>query len=241
MKQFSEPPVPDRWRHLFAVFVGILPLYLFAFLFQLLRERTLELIELLVYPLVFGGGWMIVLLLLYRWLCRESLRTLQRKPGTMSRDIAHGLLLTLLFIIIAFLQQITLARWFASEPAPEIRTIMTGLNRQPWLLAVWLGPVVWIGVAGFEEIARVFLLSRLWHLWKGPAAAWTAIFLSAVLFGMVHMYQGTLGVISTGILGFICAWYYYSLGRLWPLIISHALYDSAWIVVGMMMAKRGLI
>jgi membrane protease YdiL (CAAX protease family) len=241
MNDFFMTTAPDRWRHVLALLVGILPLYLFAFLFQVLRERDLELIELLVYPLVFGGGWMVVILLLHRFICLESLGTLQRMPGTLSKDIAHGLLLTLLFIVVAILQQVTVARWFPSEPAPEIRTIMTGLNERPWLLAVWLGPVVWIGVAAFEEIARVFLLSRLWHLWKKPTGAWTAIVLSAVLFGMVHIYQGWLGVISTGLLGLIGAWYYYSLGRLWPLIISHALYDSAWIVVGVIIARRGMI
>ncbi len=184
---------------------------------------------------------MVVLLLLHRFLCRESLGTLQRKSGTLSKDIAHGLLLTLLFVALAAIQQVSIARWFASEPAPEIRTIMTGLKEQPWLLVIWLGPVVWIGVAGFEEIARVFLLSRLWHLWKEPSGAWAAVFLSALLFGLVHIYQGWLGVLSTGVLGLIAAWYYYSAGRLWPLIISHALYDSAWIVVGVTMARRGMM
>ncbi len=108
-------------------------------------------------------------------------------------------------------------------------------------MALWIGPVVWIGVAAVEELARVFLLSRLWIVWPGTAARWGAVVVSALLFGLAHAYQGPAGVIGTAFLGFIAAWFYLVRGRVWPLIISHALYDSAWIVFGVVMIRRDML
>ena len=48
-------------------------------------------------------------------------------------------------------------------------------------------------------------------------------------------------MISTGLMGFIAAWFYLAVGRVWPLIISHALYDSAWIIFGVTMIRRSML
>ena len=50
-----------------------------------------------------------------------------------------------------------------------------GARRHPGLLALWLGPVVWFGIAGFEELWRVHLLRRLWRVLPGKAGQWAVI------------------------------------------------------------------
>jgi membrane protease YdiL (CAAX protease family) len=67
-------------------------------------------------------------------------------------------------------------------------------------LVIWFFPVLWIGIALYEEIMRVFLLKCLMNL--SEKRTWTiiAIILTSVLRGFVHIYQGFAGVISIGII-----------------------------------------
>ncbi|MEO1136083.1 MAG: type II CAAX endopeptidase family protein [Pseudomonadota bacterium] len=88
---------------------------------------------------------------------------------------------------------------------------------------------IWITAAFFEEIVyRGFLLGRLLDVAGGGLAAVLAMsFLHAVLFGLLHIYQGPLGVISTGIVGFVFGIFFALQGRnLWALILVHGLIDT---------------
>jgi membrane protease YdiL (CAAX protease family) len=230
-----------RSTQLLAVVVGVLPVYAFALWFHLTRRGDIGSRAMLIYPMVLGGGSIILILLLLRFLCGARLRDLELKPGRFWLDFLLGVILFVVLALLAAVEQFTLARIFPSRANPAFARLMHELASSPLLLAVWLGPVVWIGVAGFEELSRVFLLNRLWKVWPGTAAHWLVIVSSAAVFGLVHLYQGPTGVISTGIIGFIAAWFYMSFGRIWPLIISHAIYDSAWIIVGVMLFNRGLM
>ena len=226
-------------RQLGAVAIAVVPLAALLVWMRTTRDQPMEAWHLMVYPMVFGGGAIVLILGLLALLCRQRPGELNLQKATVSRDLLHGLALFAGFAVLAVVQQFTVARWFPQQPAPEIASLVEEMSRSPLMMALWLGPVVWIGVACFEELIRVFVLSRLWLVWPGPAARWTAVVASAVLFGAAHIYQGTAGFISTGIMGFIAGWYYLSAGRVWPLIISHALYDSAWIAFGVIMIRRG--
>jgi membrane protease YdiL (CAAX protease family) len=57
------------------------------------------------------------------------------------------------------------------------------------------------------------------------------------MFGLVHIYQGIAGIIGTGLLGLIAGSFYIKYGRVWPLIISHALYDSVQIILALIMIR----
>jgi len=238
--------VRHSWRErrstqLIAVLIGVLPVYILALWFHLQGTGSTGLTEMLFYPLVFGGGSIVVILLLLILLCGEQVRSLDFKAGRWRSDILGGVGLFLLFGLLAALEQFTVARWFPSRVNPAFAELMIGLVENPLLLFIWLGPVVWIGVAGFEELSRVFMLSRLWKVWPGPLGRWMVILFSAAVFGLVHIYQGLAGVISTGMLGFIAGLFYMRGGRVWPLIISHGLYDSGWIILGVTLFKRGLL
>ena len=54
---------------------------------------------------------------------------------------------------------------------------------------------------------------------------WTGALLSSVAFGLLHGYQGWLGIARTGMMGFFLAASFILSGSLWPAIIAHAVLD----------------
>ena len=224
-----------------AVIVLYVPLYVFA-LWTNLSERTVTLKELFLYPLLLGSGGVVLILLIFRFVCGERLANLQLKPGKWYSDIAAGVLLGVLSLGIKVLQGVLQSRWMPSTSGPaseEVITLFSGIAHNPLLIAIWLGPVVWIGVAAFEELTRVFMLNRLWKVWPQPVTVWLVLVLSAVLFSLVHIYQDPLSMLFIFIQGLLYGWYYRQFGRLWPLIIAHAIYDSLQ-VIQVVMVFRGI-
>jgi membrane protease YdiL (CAAX protease family) len=202
--------------------------YCYAFWFHL-SGREISLAELMLYPLLIGGAGIALILCLIRYLFRERIGGLNRKPGRWHLDGVAGLLLTALSFATMVAHGAILAPLLPRQSGPppqSVELLLSALRENPLLLALWLGPVVWIGVAAFEELSRVFLLDRLWKLWPRTGSRWFAILLSAVAFGLVHIYQGLAAVVSISLLGLLYGLYYLRFGRVWPLIIAHALFDS---------------
>jgi len=62
---------------------------------------------------------------------------------------------------------------------------------------------------------------------------WGAALLSSAVFGLLHAYQGWLGVLRTAVLGMILAASFIVSGVLWPAILAHAILDMiAGLVLG---------
>jgi membrane protease YdiL (CAAX protease family) len=108
------------------------------------------------------------------------------------------------------------------------------------LLALWLAPVVWIGVAGFEELWRAFMLRRLWRVWRGRAGRWGGLLAVSALFGLIHCYQGTAAVVSIGLMSILVGWFFMSTGRIRAMIVAHALFDSIQIVAAVVAIRQAL-
>jgi len=227
----------ERWQErrltqVLAVAATLAPLYGFA-LWTHLNPAPLSLRQLFLYPLLLGGGDVVLILFAYRYVCGQPLARLNRKEGAWWSDLGSGVFLAALFLALLFAQ-----RWAEMQrgpgssdpPSQALVTLFEGIAQDPVLLAVWLGPVVWIGVAGFEELARAFFLDRLWSVWPGRWARWGVILVSGALFGLVHLYQGPTSVVAIGLQGVLYGVYYLRFGRLWPMIVGHALYDSFQVV-----------
>jgi len=74
----------------------------------------------------------------------------------------------------------------------------------------------------FEELfVSGYVISAL----KERRSSWTAINVSIAIRLSYHLYQGPVGVISIIPIGFIFACWYARSGRLWPLIVAHAVFD----------------
>jgi membrane protease YdiL (CAAX protease family) len=233
----TEKPLWLSYRaaQILAVVIGVLPLYGFVIWAHLSREGPYSLQDMFLYPLVVGTLGVIWLIFLHTTLCGERLSSFNLRSASLLSDLAAAISLTLLTFGWMVVESVTIRQWLPREPpAPEILDLIRGVAGNPWLLVLWLGPVVWIGVALFEELSRVFLLTRLWSLSSRPAAQWAALLFSALLFGAAHLYQGIAGAVSVGVIGLIWGLAYFLWGRVWPLIIAHALFDSiqvGWVVI----------
>ncbi len=89
--------------------------------------------------------------------------------------------------------------------------------------------LVWITAAFLEElIFRAYLINALDKLFGNTlASAEIAVVLSAIIFGLLHAYQGLTGILLTGSLGFIFGIFFLLNGRrIWPLILVHGLIDT---------------
>ncbi len=76
-----------------------------------------------------------------------------------------------------------------------------------------------------EEIAmRVFLIPRLETLFGSGAMA---VVVSAILFSSCYLHQGWQGGVGTFVVGLFFGTYYLRRRRIWPLLVSHVLYNSA--------------
>jgi membrane protease YdiL (CAAX protease family) len=56
-------------------------------------------------------------------------------------------------------------------------------------------------------------------------SSWGAALISSLAFGLLHGYQGWLGVARTGAMGLVLAGVFLVSGTLWPAILAHALLD----------------
>jgi membrane protease YdiL (CAAX protease family) len=216
-----------------AICTGIMPVSLIMVWYRLTHTESFTVFEMLVYPLVIGGGNIILILALNRYLLKEKLRDFNPGQATLLWDIFAGFSLAAICFGLLFLERFTILRFLpqGKPPSQEVINLLTTLSQNPFLLVIWLGPVVWIGVAMFEEIVRVFFLNCLWKLGNNRSWEMTAIIIVSAFTGILHLYQGATGIISVGLQGLVMGLFYYKYRRIWPLIISHALYDSIQIVM----------
>lgn len=197
--------------------------------YRLTQIENFTTTDMTVYPLLFGGGSIILILLLNKFLLKETFKeTFNSGKGTWYWDILIGFGLTIIYFTMFFLERSTLYEWIPNRNPPntELINVMIDLANSPLLMVIWFGPVLWIGIALFEELSRTFLLKTMWNINENKDWHILAIFLASSLIGFVHLYQGTAGIISIGLKSLLVSFYFYKYRRLLPLIISHGLYDG---------------
>ncbi|MDP2954843.1 MAG: CPBP family intramembrane metalloprotease [Longimicrobiales bacterium] len=114
--------------------------------------------------------------------------------------------------------------------APLLRSLLPRTGRER---AAFTGLSAAAGVG--EELAyRGYVIPVLAGL-LGPGGAAA---LSSVVFGVLHAYQGPLGMARTAALGGLLAWGFLASGSLWPPIAAHALLD---VVLGAALAERMMV
>lgn len=129
-----------------------------------------------------------------------------------SVGLAGGGLLT----ILIFRQ---VGRWIGAAESPVLRRLLPRTRQERSAFAL-------LSVAaGFgEEIAyRGYLIPALAPVLGIPGAA----VVSSCVFGVLHGYQGPLGVVRTATMGGMLAWGFLTAGSLWPGVVAHTLIDLA--------------
>lgn len=89
--------------------------------------------------------------------------------------------------------------------------------------------LVWTAVAFVQELVfRAFLINTLDSIFgNNVRSIWFAVLISAVLFGLVHAWQGLGGILFTAVIGLIFGIAYILNGRrIWSLIFVHGLLDT---------------
>lgn len=88
---------------------------------------------------------------------------------------------------------------------------------------------VWVLVAFLEEIIfRGYMMGEIAELiGRSKAALAVNLFVSSVLFGLAHWYQGKSGALSTGIIGAVLGVFFIASGfNLWLPILTHGFIDT---------------
>ena len=183
-------------------------------------------LELIIYPLLFGGLSIGMLFLLKKHYLKEKLSDFNSGEGKWTKDIAWGLFLTVIYFILFYLERLTLSNILQFHSNSELLGLMLDMRENPILLFIWFGPVLWIGIALYEELIRVFMLTSFWKWSEGSTWTIMAILISAIIFGLAHWNQGSYGMVTVGIKSLVSGYFFFRKRRLAPLVCAHALYDG---------------
>ena len=183
-------------------------------------------VELIVYPLVFGSLGIAVIWLLKRFYLGESLYSLNSGEGSLVGDIFWGIVLTIVYFVLFFAARYTLSDLLAFTPNRELLGLMLDMREIPWMVVLWFGPVLWIGISLYEELVRAFLLSELWSFSVNKLWISTVVLFAAVVVGTTHWSQGPYGIVTIAIKSIVIGAFYFHRRRLLPLVIAHVLYDG---------------
>lgn len=155
----------------------------------------------------------------------------------MWKDILVGIGLMVVTLGILLLTGDLINSLFPPRQVPGNDLLFNELVTNQRFFFLMIGPGLLIGAGIYEELPRIFLLSRLWKINQNQVWRWITVIISAVIFGLMHMYQGPAGIISTGISGLILAVYYLKFGRILPMMISHYLHDAVQFIAILYLVK----
>lgn len=143
--------------------------------------------------------------------------------------LAWSVVLTVAGLAVLLLFRV-LAGALGARETPLLRRLLPRTGRER---AAFVGLSIAAGVG--EELAyRGYLVTLLAPALGGLGAG----ALTSAVFGMLHAYQGALGIVRTATLGGLLAWGFLASGSLWPPIVAHAALD---VLAGTALAERLMV
>lgn len=149
-----------------------------------------------------------------------------RRPdgGSLSGSTLAGFLVGATLAVVASLLLVRfLARRSTRTPIAGAAAVEPMLPRTPRGRRGWAGLALAAGVT--EEVTYRGLLLLTIALLAPGADRTTVLVAAAVLFGVAHWYQGPLGMLATGAIGFVLGGLYLSTGSLLLPMVLHTLVD----------------
>jgi membrane protease YdiL (CAAX protease family) len=180
---------------------------------------------LLALSTIFRDLALVSLILFFAWRDREPLSRLGLTSKDLDRNIFLGFALYVPFLfVIGLVTQLLTALGLSepSEPGPSYFHV-----GGYWELALAVVLVVVVAVSE-ELIFRGYLIRRLQTATSSTAAA---VLLSSVVFALGHGYEGSLGVVTVGVMGLIFSLVYLWRQSLVVPIVLHFLQDFLAIVL----------
>jgi membrane protease YdiL (CAAX protease family) len=233
MSSFNKMNSGQVVRSLIALLLVVFLPFAVMIWIRIQQETGFTVEEMIRYPLLFGGAGILLLLILKRYFLKEPLKDFNAGVGTWITDIGWGFGLALIYFILFYLERATLMNVLEFRSNTELLGVVLDLRENPLRLFLWFGPVLWIGVALYEELIRVFLLDSLWKFSEKMIWIVFSIVLSGALMGLVHWSQGPYGIVTIAIKGMVSGFFFYKVRRLFPLVLAHVLYDG--IQVGLLL------
>lgn len=174
---------------------------------------------------IFRDLALVSLILFFAWRDREPVSRLGLRAKDLDSNILLGLALYIPFLFaISLVTQLLDALGLspASEPSPSFFHVA---GRWEFALAIVLVIVVAISE---ETIFRGYLTARLQTATRSAPAA---VLLSATIFALGHGYEGSLGVVTVGVMGLVFNLIYLWRKSLVAPIVLHFLQDFIAIVL----------
>ncbi len=168
---------------------------------------------------------LVCLILFFVWRNGEPIGMLGWRRRHLGRDILLGILLYVPLVSAIGLLESLLHEAGLPEPSTPGPSLFDIRGRWEVVLAVVLVVVVAVSE---ETIFRGYLILRLRTVTRSTVAA---LVLSSVIFALGHGYEGSLGVVTIGIMGLIFSLIYLWRKSLVTPIVLHFLQDFIAIVV----------
>lgn len=149
-----------------------------------------------------------------------------QRPKSWTQTIGYAIAGTVLLHIVISLVLAPLVINLTKEPLDSSQFEL--LRSNPLALIIGLIIVWTLAAFGEELVFRGYIMHAFARPFEHKSIGWAfAVFLTSVLFGLGHSYQGFTGVILTGIVGVLYALAFFICGRnLWVPILIHGLYDT---------------
>ncbi len=144
-------------------------------------------------------------------------------------QIGLGFVAIISIIFITALILFVIEPIFGIERAPDAADRFNFFLGKPIVFITYLVTIVWFGAGlGEELLMRGFVLNQLKCFIGNYKLGWVvAIILHSILFGYMHSYQGSAGMIITGFISFFFGLIYLFSGRkLFPVVFAHIIFDT---------------
>jgi membrane protease YdiL (CAAX protease family) len=138
-----------------------------------------------------------------------------------------GLAMAGLALMLAFRR---MATGLGLREARVLRELLPRTSRERWIF----GGLSLAAGLGEEMAYRGYALTVL----AGVVGTGVAAVVTSLVFGVLHAYQGGLGMLRACALGGILAWGFLAAGSLWPAMVAHALLD---VMAGIVLAERLMV
>lgn len=185
----------------------------------------------LTYQLLRIGFALVIIALVWYLLMRsgESLRVLGVDATQPGRDLLRGLGLAALVGGTGIL-------WYLASYALGINlTVAAQGLPEEW----WRTPVLVLGALENAIVEEVVVLGFVLHRLRQMGWSWgTAIWLSALVRGSYHLYQGIGGFVGNVVMGLLFGWLFKRWGRVMPMIVAHAVIDTVAFIGYALLAGR---
>lgn len=168
----------------------------------------------------------IVYVLAVTWLSKNTLKPLKFKKLNLKALKIILICYVIVEVMMDFVFQPVINRIF-NEPADYSAFSFIEGNKMlylTWLLYMWVSAAI-----GEELLFRAFAFSQLRDVFN--KRHWVFVPISAVLFSIPHLYQGTAGLTMTFLFGLFFGYIFYRFRNIWINIIVHGLIDTVFLTL----------